>query len=162
MLHKRRMKHLELRLRKENELNKPYYKCKISQREKEIIDLILKGKSNKEIEDKLHISSHTVKNHIYNIYKKLDVNNRGELYYCSNPIYQSQEGIKISTKFALFYLLFQNGVLKKPLYLLSKQSNLPEYQRQPLKPDPPAGQCSRGSLNKFVPYGIQHYWTMVK
>jgi DNA-binding CsgD family transcriptional regulator len=78
-MHKRRMKHLEFRLRKENELNKLYYKFKISHREKEIIDLILKRKSNKDIEDKLYISSHTVKNHIYHIYKKLGVKNRGEL-----------------------------------------------------------------------------------
>jgi len=52
---------------------------KISEREKEIIHLLLKGKSNKEIEDELFISIHTVRNHIYNIYKKLGIKNRVEL-----------------------------------------------------------------------------------
>jgi DNA-binding CsgD family transcriptional regulator len=52
---------------------------KVSDRELEIIGLIIEGKSNKEIEDKLNISVNTVKNHIYNIYKKLGVNSRSQL-----------------------------------------------------------------------------------
>jgi DNA-binding CsgD family transcriptional regulator len=49
---------------------------KISNREKEIIALILDGMSNTDIEKTLYISPHTVKNHIYNIYQKLGVKNR--------------------------------------------------------------------------------------
>lgn len=48
----------------------------ISQREGEIIRLILKGHSNREIEEELFISLETVKKHIYNIYKKTRVKNR--------------------------------------------------------------------------------------
>jgi DNA-binding CsgD family transcriptional regulator len=48
----------------------------LSPREMEIIGLILEGKSNKEIEQALFISVHTVKNHVYNIYRKLGVRNR--------------------------------------------------------------------------------------
>lgn len=51
----------------------------ISQREKEVIQLIVEGKTNKEIDQELFISSHTVKNHIYNIYQKLHVKNRFQL-----------------------------------------------------------------------------------
>lgn len=51
----------------------------ISPRELEIVHLIAKGKSNKDIENQLFISSHTVKNHIYNIYQKLNINNRFQL-----------------------------------------------------------------------------------
>ncbi len=54
-------------------------KNNISKREKEIIALILEGKSNKEIEEKLFISAHTVKNHIYHIYQKLGINSRYQL-----------------------------------------------------------------------------------
>lgn len=53
----------------------------ISRREQEILNLLLKGKSNKEIEDALYISIHTVKNHIYSIYKKLGVKNRYQLVH---------------------------------------------------------------------------------
>lgn len=51
----------------------------ISEREREIFELILKGYSNKEIQQQLFLSFHTVKNHNYNLYKKLGVRNRGEL-----------------------------------------------------------------------------------
>jgi DNA-binding CsgD family transcriptional regulator len=52
---------------------------KISNREQEIIELILKGMSNADIEKTLYISPHTVKNHIYNIYQKLGVKNRVQI-----------------------------------------------------------------------------------
>jgi ATP/maltotriose-dependent transcriptional regulator MalT len=51
----------------------------LTAREKEILELLIKGSSNKQIESDLFISSHTVKNHIYNIYQKLGVKSRGQL-----------------------------------------------------------------------------------
>ena len=53
----------------------------ISARETEIVELIVKGLSNKEIADKLCISVDTVKNHSYNSHKKLSVQNRVQLSY---------------------------------------------------------------------------------
>jgi DNA-binding CsgD family transcriptional regulator len=50
-------------------------------RELEIIKLVLKGHSNQEIGAALYISPNTVKNHIYNIYKKVGVKNRLELFH---------------------------------------------------------------------------------
>lgn len=58
-----------------------FEKYGISKREGEIIELIIKGHSNQEIEDKLYISLETVKKHIYNIYKKTRVKNRLQLNY---------------------------------------------------------------------------------
>ncbi|MCP4726265.1 MAG: helix-turn-helix transcriptional regulator [bacterium] len=51
----------------------------VTPREREIFELILKGYSNIEIQNELFISPHTVKNHNYNIYKKLGIRSRGEL-----------------------------------------------------------------------------------
>lgn len=49
---------------------------KLTPREKELIELIYAGKSNKEIADTLFLSESTVKTHIYNIFRKMDVKNR--------------------------------------------------------------------------------------
>lgn len=47
-----------------------------TQRELEVLEVLIKGKSNKEIAEKLTITSHTVKAHIASIYEKLNVSNR--------------------------------------------------------------------------------------
>lgn len=63
------------------EIESIYEKHKISKREQEIVDLILAGKSNQEIQNMLFISLHTVKNHIYNLYQKFGVRSRGQLVH---------------------------------------------------------------------------------
>jgi DNA-binding CsgD family transcriptional regulator len=77
--HQSRMKRLTLQLKTEKEMERIVEKKNISPREHEILNLIIKGKSNKEIEDVLFISMPTVKTHISNIYKKFAVKNRLEL-----------------------------------------------------------------------------------
>jgi DNA-binding NarL/FixJ family response regulator len=52
---------------------------KLTKRELEIVSLIAAGFSNKEIANKLFISFSTVKNHISNIFAKLQCSNRAEL-----------------------------------------------------------------------------------
>ena len=63
----------------------------LTPRETEIITLIAEGHKNKTIADRLFISEHTVKFHVQNIFKKLNVKNRLEaaLYYHAPP--QDQE-----------------------------------------------------------------------
>lgn len=51
----------------------------ITPRETEIIKLLLKGDSVKDLGEALFISPKTVSNHIHNIYQKTDVNNRVQL-----------------------------------------------------------------------------------
>ncbi|MBW2148146.1 MAG: response regulator transcription factor [Deltaproteobacteria bacterium] len=48
----------------------------LTSREKEILIEIVSGQSNDKIADHLCLSIHTVKTHIYNIYKKINVTNR--------------------------------------------------------------------------------------
>jgi DNA-binding CsgD family transcriptional regulator len=54
-------------------------KFQLSPREGEILDLLLNGKSNKDIERDLFISHHTVRNHVHNIYQKLSISSRLQL-----------------------------------------------------------------------------------
>jgi DNA-binding CsgD family transcriptional regulator len=51
----------------------------ITEREVEIIALVLEGLSNQKIAEKLYISSATVRNHLHNIFEKAGVSNRVEL-----------------------------------------------------------------------------------
>lgn len=55
-------------------------KLSLTNREKEVLFLVIKGLSNQDIGDTLFISPHTVKNHITNIYKKLDVADRSQAF----------------------------------------------------------------------------------
>jgi LuxR family transcriptional regulator of csgAB operon len=50
--------------------------CGLTHRELEIIGLLGSGASNNEIADKLFVSEHTIKSHLYNIYRKIEVRNR--------------------------------------------------------------------------------------
>jgi len=53
----------------------------LSAREMEILELMIDGKSYKEIESALHISIHTVKSHVYSLYRKMDVKSRHQLIH---------------------------------------------------------------------------------
>ncbi|MGG5252817.1 response regulator [Neobacillus sp. SM06] len=50
----------------------------LSDREKEILELVARGRTNQFIADALFISIHTVKKHMQHILEKLHVNNRAE------------------------------------------------------------------------------------
>ena len=52
----------------------------ITKREQEIILSLLEGKSNKELADSLFVSEKTIESHLANIYRKVGVKNRLELF----------------------------------------------------------------------------------
>ena len=60
----------------EESLNEEEDSCELTLREKEILLHVALGMTNKEISGELAISIHTVKTHMYNIYKKLNISNR--------------------------------------------------------------------------------------
>ena len=51
---------------------------KLTKREKQILKLIKDGATNADISEALSVSEHTVKSHLYNVYKKIGVRNRLE------------------------------------------------------------------------------------
>jgi DNA-binding NarL/FixJ family response regulator len=50
----------------------------LSQRELQILELIVEGKSNKEIAETIYLSLDTVKSHMKNVYQKLGVHSRSQ------------------------------------------------------------------------------------
>lgn len=61
----------------------------VSNRELDVLAMLLQGKKNKEIEEALFISPHTIRNHIAALYRKIGVNSRGQLM---NRVLQLQKG----------------------------------------------------------------------
>jgi DNA-binding NarL/FixJ family response regulator len=58
----------------------------LSKRENEVVWQVAEGLSNHDIAQQLHLSDHTVKNHLFHIFEKLGISNRVELvlYAVSN------------------------------------------------------------------------------
>ena len=51
----------------------------LSKRESEVAELVTKGLSNKEVADQLYVTEKTVKFHLTNIYKKMELKSRAQL-----------------------------------------------------------------------------------
>jgi DNA-binding NarL/FixJ family response regulator len=66
------------RLRSKEELASAVPSSPLSQTQLEILRLIAVGFSNREIAGRIHLSENTVKSHIQQIFRKLDVSNRVE------------------------------------------------------------------------------------
>ena len=62
----------------------------LTNREKEVLDMVVSGLTNKEIAKNLYLSEHTIKKHITNILDKLDMRNRKDLI-----IYVKENNIKL-------------------------------------------------------------------
>jgi two-component system NarL family response regulator len=52
---------------------------RMTRRERQVIELIADGSSNKEIAHKLHLSTYTIKSHVHNILEKLALNTRVQI-----------------------------------------------------------------------------------
>lgn len=61
-----------------------FEKDDLTDREVQIIRLLATGAKNRDIASRLFVSTHTVKSHIYNIYRKLKVGNRIEAVNWAN------------------------------------------------------------------------------
>lgn len=55
-------------------------KYSITEQEINVMELLIIGYTYKQIAEKLHIASKTVDNHVQNIYRKLEVNNKIQMY----------------------------------------------------------------------------------
>ncbi len=56
-----------------------YLRASFTKREEDIVNLVLEGKTNREIALRLGLSEHTIKNRLFRLFKKLGVSCRSEL-----------------------------------------------------------------------------------
>jgi DNA-binding NarL/FixJ family response regulator len=83
------------RLTAQHALNPEAYDT-LTPREQEVLDLIGKDLTNQQIADRLYIEVGTVKNHVHNILKKLEVNNREEAA-AYLPLVNGEESVEKQT-----------------------------------------------------------------
>lgn len=65
----------------QTEKTDPIEDCQLSDREREVLQLLAKGLLYKEIAELLNLSPHTVASHVKRIYKKINVASRGEAVF---------------------------------------------------------------------------------
>lgn len=67
----------------------------LTEREREIVMLILDGKNKREIADRLSLSVSTIKTNVENIFRKFDVHNKAELivYVIKNKIVDLEDNM---------------------------------------------------------------------
>jgi DNA-binding NarL/FixJ family response regulator len=51
----------------------------LTKRERDIVELVMVGKTNRDIAHQLDLSEHTIKNHLFRLFRKLGVSSRSEL-----------------------------------------------------------------------------------
>lgn len=81
-INSRRISSLSNQIREQSEIKSEGNDAQLnelSERQKEVYNLIVSGKTNKEIMTELFIEQSTLKSHINQIYKKLNIQNRREL-----------------------------------------------------------------------------------
>ncbi len=59
----------------------------LTSRERQILDHVASGESNKQIANSLYLSESTVKSHVYKIFKKLDVHKRKDAMHITQAIH---------------------------------------------------------------------------
>lgn len=59
--------------------SKAFDAVRMTKRERQVIELIADGSTNKEIAQKLHLSTFTIKSHVHNILEKLALNSRVQI-----------------------------------------------------------------------------------
>ena len=77
-----------MRMLKQNNLQDSY--DLLTEREKEVLQLLAQGKSNKEVAQILNLSPHTIDSHRTNLMQKLDVHNTAEIV-----LYAVRKGIVV-------------------------------------------------------------------
>ena len=75
-------------------LTDPMGRILLTNREQEIVSKVAEGMKNREIAELLHLSEHTVKNHLFRIFERLGISSRAELIlylYSQKPAVTNEE-----------------------------------------------------------------------
>jgi DNA-binding NarL/FixJ family response regulator len=68
---------------------------RMTKRERQVIELVADGQTNKEIAEKLHLSSYTVKSHVHNILEKLALHTRVQIANYAHNVTATADSISL-------------------------------------------------------------------
>lgn len=78
-----------VQLRRNPNLERCQLYTNLTTRERQILDHVASGKSNKQIANTLFLSESTVKSHVYKIFKKLDVHKRRDAMHITKAMHNN-------------------------------------------------------------------------
>ncbi|WP_232060509.1 helix-turn-helix transcriptional regulator [Vibrio ponticus] len=78
-----------VQLRRNPNLDRCQLYTNLTTRERQILDHVASGKSNKQIANTLFLSESTVKSHVYKIFKKLDVHKRRDAMHITKAMHNN-------------------------------------------------------------------------
>lgn len=70
---------IEIDVKEKKQYAESTWTKEMNEREKEILDLIAQGYTNKEISKKIYIAEQTVKNYVSDIYNKIGIHDRAQV-----------------------------------------------------------------------------------
>lgn len=97
----------------------------LSRREREIVGLILLGKTNKEIACHLYLGSETIKTHVSRILKKLGARNRTEVAYRAKDHLRHDVRYPLPADFSPLGIAAETGPDYEDAYISSTVTRIP-------------------------------------
>ena len=109
----------------------------LSKREAEVVEMVTKGLSNKEVANQLFVTEKTIKFHLTNIYKKMSLKSRAQLIvWCMPHQHFIEEEARRSTQTLQNNgqnLMTQNSIPRGSSTVTSN-NNTPDYLNRPNNP----------------------------
>ena len=113
----------------------------LSKREAEVVEMVTKGLSNKEVANQLFVTEKTIKFHLTNIYKKMSLKSRAQLIVWCMPHQHFIEEARRSTQTlqnsGQDILAPQGSIPRGSSTVTSVNNNTPDYLN---RPNPSVGQ----------------------
>jgi DNA-binding NarL/FixJ family response regulator len=125
----------------------------LSARERQVIQHLAGGMTNREIADALNLSPHTVKNYLFRIFDKLGVSSRTELLYLTMNNSQSEPAHTVNGKNDMFSAMIEAADAGDA----SAQLRLAEHYGQVRDGQIKDGQTSNGQIADAQPDSVSAY-----
>ena len=110
----------------------------LSKREAEVVEMVTKGLSNKEVANQLFVTEKTIKFHLTNIYKKMSLKSRAQLIvWCMPHQHFIEEEARRSTQTLQNSgqdLMTQNSIPRGSSTVTSNNTNTSDYLNRPNNP----------------------------